>query len=306
MRRIAGRVAGTGSDVPAIKAVSVRTTELACRNTNAAEHRRGKTQRLLLAEHRQMPRMQALADRHAHLQLAQALIDRLDLGGLLPRRRHQRLLVFLDDLRPERRGRAPARIEIQLVEPVRGAGRHERAPRMPPAVERRREQRIGRWRDHLVQARLIDDVLQRGFKRRRGGIGPEHGALVPVSGINAPSTFTVVAGIEPGSVKPGCRSRRCAGPIPAATHAQAGAPAIRSRRLRRCGTATSSKRAIAPARARSRSASTPARVRSCAVELGVGNRQTEPGLATELERRHDTGDVVRVRRQQSRAHEPRQ
>ena len=44
----------------------------------------------------QMPRVQALADGHAHLQLAQPLVDRLDLGRLLPGRRHQRFLVLLD------------------------------------------------------------------------------------------------------------------------------------------------------------------------------------------------------------------
>ena len=95
-----------------------------------------------------MARVQALADRHAQLQLAQALVGRLDLGRLLPRRRHQRFLMLLD--RPACRAPPPMRqrgsrfsSSNQFAAPGVTVG----APRMPAAVERRREQRIGRRRD---------------------------------------------------------------------------------------------------------------------------------------------------------------
>ena len=63
--------------------------------------------------------MQARPGRHAQLQLAQALIGSLDIARLFPGRRHQRFLMLLNDPRAERRHAAMARIEVQLVEPVR-------------------------------------------------------------------------------------------------------------------------------------------------------------------------------------------
>ena len=84
------------------------------RHANPAEHGRREAQRHLFAERGEMPCVQALTHRHAHLELAQALVHRLDLRGLLPRRRHQRFLMLLNDLRAERRRRPPAGIQVQL------------------------------------------------------------------------------------------------------------------------------------------------------------------------------------------------
>ena len=88
----------------------------------APERRRGQAQDGVVGQRREVAVVQARSDRHAELELAHPLVGAADLGGLLPCGGHQRLLVHLHDARAERRHRAPARIEVEHVEPGRRAG----------------------------------------------------------------------------------------------------------------------------------------------------------------------------------------
>ena len=193
-----------------MSAVSVRPCgiEVRRRDADAAEDRRRDAQRHFFRERREMPRVQAFADGHAHLELPQALVDRLNLGGLLPGRRHQRFLMVLDHLRPERRRRAPPGIEIQRVEPVRGPRGHD--ARAPHAIARTRGgASSGSALGAITWFRpgLLTILESSSSKAGAAGSDQTTGALLPVSGSSAPSTFTVVFGSRPCHLETGLADR---------------------------------------------------------------------------------------------------
>ena len=133
------------------------------------------------------------------------------------------------------------------------------------------------------------------------------GCVVPLSGSSAPSTFTVVVGeTVRATAKPGWPMSTVRWPSP-------GGDAMRRRRASDCEVAARAGAEFPRVvdgqvhlRRRGGGQRPRRRERIGRGQLGVGDRQAEAGLAAELERRHDAGDVVGVRRQQARADQPRQ
>src|SRR5262249_40560357 len=105
------------------------------------------------------------------LELAHALVGGLKLRSLLPGGGHERFLVLLDDAGSERRRGAPARIEIQLVEPGRAGRIRDRCSGVPAAIRRRGQEWVGGRNDRLNTARLIDDRGERLLEVERNRIG---------------------------------------------------------------------------------------------------------------------------------------
>ena len=142
---------------------------------------------------------------------------------------------------------------------------------------------------------LLTMFASASSKAGAAGSDQTTGALLPVSGISAPSTFTVVFGSRPGTVKPGLPIatvrwpnpagtlilRRRASDLEVATFAGAELPGVVNGELR-------------PASARWRSASTRSRAHSCAVSSVSAIGRPEPCLASELEGRHGTREIVGV------------
>jgi hypothetical protein len=88
-------------------------------------------------------------------------------GGaeLLPRRRHQVLLLVLHDQRAEARCGAQAGILVEGGDPRRGAG-DRRLRRLATAVDRRPDDGIGAAAD-LARRRQVEHAGDRGRERRR-------------------------------------------------------------------------------------------------------------------------------------------
>ena len=109
----------------------------------APEGRSGNAQHHLVGERGEVLGVEPLVHGEAHLQLSHALIHALQVARLVPGGGHERFLIFLYDARAKCGGGAPAGVEIQLVEPARGAGGDGAAARVPSPVNRWSEERIG-------------------------------------------------------------------------------------------------------------------------------------------------------------------
>ena len=203
--RIATLVACSGSAVLAIRATTVRGAVSLPTAADPPERRRRQPQHAVGRERREVARVQPRADREAELQLAHALVRLLQLRGLLPRRGHQRLLMFLHDARAERGERTRARIEVELVQPRGAARRHDRARRIPAAIQRRREDRIGLRGDDRALSRRVDDRRERALEGRLRAARPRRRHVSSRSiGSSAPSRPSVV----PGAAASGQREPR--------------------------------------------------------------------------------------------------
>ena len=125
-----------------------------CSGAHARMHRRRQLHDAFVAGCRHVAYVDAHRRFAGELREPQPLVDRANPIELLPRRRHQRLLLRLHDLRAEPGGDTGARVGVQLLEPRRRLPRLERRARgMPPAVERRR--------DHPQRVRLIEQRRRR-------------------------------------------------------------------------------------------------------------------------------------------------
>ena len=157
------------------------------------------------------------------------------------------------------------------------------ARRLPAAVDRRRDDRppsprlrssrSSAGRRPSAPARELARRDQRALELEDAGSGSPNGCVPTRSGR------------RPTSARPAAAS--------------AGARASRSRRPRRSRTPSGSRRAAA------RPASPVPRRREL-VLVGRGDLVAEPGLAPRLERRHDAGEVARLRLEPPRADEPRE
>ena len=166
--------------------------------------------------------------------------------------------------------------------------------------------RIGRRRDHLIQAGLIDDVRESLFEGRSGGIGPDdrgagagewHQRAFDLHGRLRIDAWHAEAGPSDRHA-PLTQSRRNVDPqaerqrfeVPALAGAELPRVVDGQLHLRRRG------RGQRPCRGE----------RVDRDQVAVQDRLSETGLASELEGRNHTREVVRVWRQQSRTDEPRQ
>ena len=107
------------------------------------------------------------------------LVGLQHVADLLPGGLHVGLLVVLHDPRAETGGHPPARVEVELVDPVVVRGKripvavHEQAllERVPPAVQRGGDERVGVLPDVVLDLGIVRGHLLRdaGRRVRRGG-----------------------------------------------------------------------------------------------------------------------------------------
>jgi hypothetical protein len=206
--------------------------------------------------------------------------------------------MFLDDARAECCGDTPARIEIQMIEPRRTALVDNGSCRVPATVEWRCEQRVGVRRTRDGATRLVDDRGKVVLELRWNRIGRRRGADWQQR------TFEL-DGRRAGRVESGRVKSDCALTDPARNTLL---EATRERLEIARGAGTEFPRVVDRQQhfGRCRRQYPCGREVGIVPELRLRDRQAESCFASELERRHDAGNVIGVVRQVARTEQPRQ
>ncbi len=217
--------------------------------------------------------------------------DGAQVGSLVPRRRHERLLIALHDLHAEGGGHAGGRIGVELLVPACRDGRVERGGRSVRVAVPRRGQHGLRRRDVVGR---VEHVGQRGAEpARQCRIGPHDGFRVERPQCAAETDLSVV-GV--GQAEPGGREidrprTERVGHRPAADGER--------QRLEVAGGTGGEPPVVVHGQFDRRHVGCQRPRRALCFSWVVA----QPGSSTGLERRHDAGDVVGLRGEQPAAHE---
>ncbi len=242
-----------------------------------------------------VPDMQAGRDSEVQLRMAQHAIDVREPIDLVPRRRHQELLVLLDDLGPELGSHARGGLEVELLEPsVVPVGVDCTQPGLNGAVPWRRQQWLvlaGGHRKvddvgHVAAEALVLCLVGPGLRSEVDGsertAQGEHGG---VAAVRRDAALAHVVRTQPHALRqrPGPQQHRQRLEVAAGTGREA--PVVVDGQLDEVEVRVDG----------------PGRVETALIVRG--DRLAESREAAQLERRHDTGEVVGVRLRGS-AHRP--